>query len=733
MPDVAWRPPTSRSGWRPRCTGRGSPSRPSGRLASRARCACTRRPSREPLYWTARVTLVSGRAQLPVFDAVFAALFDGTARPVRLPRDPGAPPPIGSEPRTRTPAPGARPSDGEADGGTPSPSDGPPSGDGPEREVPVGLAATTERLGHTSFADLAPDEIAEARRLVRRLVLSTPVRRTRRPALVAGGAGWTCAAPCGRRSGPPATRCTSSTAVAAAAPRRLVLLCDVSGSMEPSTRVYLSLLQGAVSGARAEAFVFSTRLTRLTRQLSARDPDSALARPPRPHPTGAAAPAWPGACSASSTTTGGAASPAGRWSSCCRTAGRSTSPTRCAAQMARLRRLALRIVWVNPRKAAAGLLAARRRHGRRPPLLRRLRQRPQPRGARRGGRGDPRTASPLDREEAQMKLDSTFTVTAPIEEVWKTLMDFEQVAGCVPGAQVLNKLSEDAYQVAMKVKLGPVTMQYKGQMEVVERDERDHRAILTGQAKEARGQGTASATATLSLVEEAGLTRGTVAADLALSGRAAAMGQGVIGSVTDQMMGQFAANLQAMLDAGPTGGAAAGPPLADDVLREAGAPAPEVPLRDLREEPLEEPRPEPSPVPRQEPLQTAHACRRGADSLDALSLARGMAQEQLRRPERVLQVLAVVALLAYRLGRLAGRRSGPARGPPLDDARPWAEPRGPHYPARTVRPEAPGARFERGSRVTGPGGHRTAPRPDVRWRLRARCRDPRRTSAEGPP
>ena len=69
-----------------------------------------------------------------------------------------------------------------------------------------------------------------------------------------------------------------------------------------------------------------------------------------------------------------------------------------------------------------------------------------------------------------MQLESTFSVVAPIDEVWETLMDFERVAGCVPGAQVLNKLSEDAYQVGLKVKLGPVSMQYRGQMTVLERD-----------------------------------------------------------------------------------------------------------------------------------------------------------------------------------------------------------------------------------------------------------------------
>ncbi len=220
-----------------------------------------------------------------------------------------------------------------------------------------------------------------------------------------------------------------------------------------------------------------------------------------------------------------------------------------------------------------------------------------------------------------MQLDSTFAVTAPIEQVWRTLMDFEKVAGCVPGAEVLNKLSEDAYQVGMLVKLGPVTMQYKGQMEVVERDEAGHRAVLKGQAKEARGQGTAQATAQLQLVEDAGTTRGSVSAEVALSGRAAAMGQGVIGSVTDQMMVQFAQNLQAMLnEPGPAAAAPAG---------SSAVPA--------------------TPMP---------ATRRpaAADSLDALALARGMIETQLREPRRVLQLLALVAVLAYKLGQRATRR-----------------------------------------------------------------------------
>lgn len=250
-----------------------------------------------------------------------------------------------------------------------------------------------------------------------------------------------------------------------------------------------------------------------------------------------------------------------------------------------------------------------------------------------------------------MQLDSTFAVTAPIDQVWSTLMDFERVAGCVPGAEVTNRLSEDAYQVAMKVKLGPVTMQYKGQMEVVERDAAGHRAVLKGSAKEARGQGTAQATAQLQLVEDAGTTRGSVNADIALSGRAAAMGQGVIGSVTDQMMAQFAQNLQVMLNqAGPAEAAAVPSPLEDsDPADPAAAQAAEPPA-------ASPPEPSSAPAAPRPAAATPAPAAPGSGSLDGLALARGLAVGQLQQPRRVIQLLAVIALVSYKLGQRAVRR-----------------------------------------------------------------------------
>lgn len=177
-----------------------------------------------------------------------------------------------------------------------------------------------------------------------------------------------------------------------------------------------------------------------------------------------------------------------------------------------------------------------------------------------------------------MKLDNTFSVTAPIEQVWTALMDVDKVASCVPGAQVLDQLSDDSYLVGMKVKLGPMSMQYRGQMDVVTRDEAARRATMRGKAKETRGQGQAEATVEMALTEEGQQTHGTVHADVRLSGRAAAMGQGVITSVADQMLGQFAHNLEVMLNEPQSKQpAGAGPGDAGDQdagRRDAGAPDP---------------------------------------------------------------------------------------------------------------------------------------------------------------
>lgn len=310
---------------------------------------------RPALYWTCRIALVTDRAQLPAFDAVFSAIFDGRLDPADGRGDPTAPPPIGSEPRTRTAPPDERPTEPGRSGSAAGSAGDPGEEPGSEREVLLAAASTEERLRHTSFADLGAEELAGVRELVRRLVLSTPVRRSRRSRT-------------SRRSGDRldlrrTVRAAQRTggdparlvhAVRRTTPRRLVLLCDVSGSMEPYTRIYLTLLQGAVAGARAEAFVFSTGLTRLTRQLAVRDADQALAR------AGAASSDWAGGTRLAEGI-GRFVADHGRrglargavvvvlsdgWAQ--------DDPEDVADAMRRLRRLAHRVVWVNPRKAAPG-------------------------------------------------------------------------------------------------------------------------------------------------------------------------------------------------------------------------------------------------------------------------------------------------------------------------------------------------------------------------------------------
>jgi len=264
-----------------------------------------------------------------------------------------------------------------------------------------------------------------------------------------------------------------------------------------------------------------------------------------------------------------------------------------------------------------------------------------------------------------MEIDSTFSVVAPIDTVWEAIMDFERVAGCVPGARILNKLSDDAYQVGMTVKLGPVNMQYKGLLNVIERNAAEHRAVLGGKAQETRGQGTAEATVILQLTEETGgTTRGTVNADLKLSGKAAAMGKGVIGSVAEQMMALFASNLQAMITnpgaAGATapgegtasagGSATAGVPepvpAAEAAAAKIAAATAPAPASELPGVPAGAVPAAPSKVSAPAP----------AGSLDALSLAKGIAAEQLSSPGKVLALVAVVACVSYWAGRCSAFR-----------------------------------------------------------------------------
>ena len=142
-----------------------------------------------------------------------------------------------------------------------------------------------------------------------------------------------------------------------------------------------------------------------------------------------------------------------------------------------------------------------------------------------------------------MEFQNEFDVEAPIDEVYSAMLDLERVAPAMPGAEVLEKTDDDHYKVAIKVKVGPISMQYKGDVEVVDKDPEAHSAKLKVQAREARGQGTASADVDMKLDEAGGGTHGQMTANVQLAGRAAAMGRGVIQDVSAKLVDQFANNL----------------------------------------------------------------------------------------------------------------------------------------------------------------------------------------------
>ncbi len=151
-----------------------------------------------------------------------------------------------------------------------------------------------------------------------------------------------------------------------------------------------------------------------------------------------------------------------------------------------------------------------------------------------------------------MKLENEFTVDVPVEDVWDVLLDLERITPCLPGAALTNGGDGDGeHEGAMKVRLGPVTQEYKGTVQIQEADESQHRAVLQADGKDARGQGTASATITSTLQDEGnGSTRVRVETDMQITGRAAQFGRGIQQSVAEKLLGRFADCLEEEIKGG---------------------------------------------------------------------------------------------------------------------------------------------------------------------------------------
>ncbi|MER6472388.1 vWA domain-containing protein [Streptomyces collinus] len=304
----------------------------------------------------ALATLVSGREQIEPFDAVFHAVFGGPAGHGAQRGQPGDPARslptavAGSIPGTRSDTADGRARDASAE----------------PREAPVPFVASPlDRLADRDFAQLSTDELALLAEVMRTLVMRTPTRPSRRRRAAHHGAriDMRRTLSAGRRTGGQPLRLLRFEH--RTRPRDLVVLCDISGSMEPYARAMLQLLYCAARATRAEVFTFATRLTRLTPTLRRTGPDDALAR------AGRAAPDWSGGtriadCLAEFNERFGRRGMARGAVVAIVSDGWDTgTPADLATQMARLSRVAYRVIWVNPRTASpryrplvAGMAAA---------------------------------------------------------------------------------------------------------------------------------------------------------------------------------------------------------------------------------------------------------------------------------------------------------------------------------------------------------------------------------------
>ncbi|WP_353952804.1 SRPBCC family protein [Knoellia sp. S7-12] len=146
-----------------------------------------------------------------------------------------------------------------------------------------------------------------------------------------------------------------------------------------------------------------------------------------------------------------------------------------------------------------------------------------------------------------MELHHEFTVPADADEVWAVLLDLERVGGCFPGATVTDA-SDDGFAGTVKVKLGPIALVYAGSGTFLERDPSAHRAVIEAKGKDKRGNGTAGATVTLQLSPDGDATRVSVDTDLAITGKPAQFGRGVMQDVSDKLLGQFVACIESQFD-----------------------------------------------------------------------------------------------------------------------------------------------------------------------------------------
>ena len=227
-----------------------------------------------------------------------------------------------------------------------------------------------------------------------------------------------------------------------------------------------------------------------------------------------------------------------------------------------------------------------------------------------------------------MELQQTFTVPVPVDRAWDALLDPQRIAPCMPGAS-LDSVEGDAFTGNVKIKLGPINLLYRGRARYVTKNIDTRTIVIEGTGKDAKGSGAATATVTAVLTGDGDSTTVATTTDLDVTGRPAQFGRGVMNDVANTLVGQFAANLAALLTSG------------DQEATTPGHPAPTVSTATPG-------------VPSATTQPPSAAMPAAANELDVFDLL-GLSPVARRRLAAAL-ILADVFVLGWAIGRLGNRR-----------------------------------------------------------------------------
>ncbi len=147
-----------------------------------------------------------------------------------------------------------------------------------------------------------------------------------------------------------------------------------------------------------------------------------------------------------------------------------------------------------------------------------------------------------------MEIENVFEVGAPPDRVYAFLLDVERIVGCVPGAQLVEMVDENTFKGRIRIKVGPITVSYAGNAEIVDRDAEAHTAVLKASGRETTGSGSARATANMSVNPKEGGSEVKFVTDFAVAGRVANFGRGVMEDVSRRLVGQMANCIKANLE-----------------------------------------------------------------------------------------------------------------------------------------------------------------------------------------